>query len=564
MSDVPRRRLRAWGALAVVAVTLLAGCSSIPRAGEVQAGAAAPQGDTLTPIFLPSSPEADASQESILRGFIDAASSPENNYEIAREFLTPADSATWVPDAGVTVDDGSGRVIQVVDDKAMQFSVKPVAEVNANGEYREVASSAPVTLLYHFVQVDGQWRITQPPNGTVIDQSTFRDVFSSQELYFFDPSFTYLVPDLRWFPRGASAPTKIVNAVLAGPSPWLAPAVTTAFPEGTKLTADAVQVIARVAQVDLNNEALNADRVTLQRMKSQLTNSLPSGLSVTITINHNSQDINDLGDAAPIVNPRGDARALILRNDEFGFLGATGTALTPVDGLSGTVAALKPTAVTLAAGQRFAAALADGGVYGIGAGAPAKLLDPRADLIAPSVDPFDVVWSVPADRPAELFAYTSNGESVAVPTSWPDATSIRSLVVSRDGTRLIALLGTGAELRFVVVAITRDNGVPVALGEPVTLAAAAGIPLGATWIDDVTVASLTVTSTGAEQIVAQEIGGVRTPLEPAPHSVWITGGNTMRDLRALSVGQGLQVQWGSGWQERIDHVALIATQQGLL
>ncbi|MGO4104839.1 LpqB family beta-propeller domain-containing protein [Leifsonia sp. YAF41] len=565
MSDAPRRsRLRAWGALAVLAVTLLAGCSGIPRSGEVQAGAAAPPGDTLNPVFLPSGPEKNASQESILRGFIDAASSPENNYAIARKFLAPADSTSWAPDAGVTVDDGSGRVIQVVDDMAMQFSVKPVAEVNEKGEYREVGSSAPVTLLYHFVLVEGQWRISQPPNGIVIDQNTFRDVFSSQEIYFYDPTFTYLVPDLRWFPRGASAPTKIVNAVLAGPSPWLAPAVTTAFPEGTKLTADAVQVVARVAQVDLNNEALNAERVTLQRMKAQLTNSLPSGLSVTITINHNSQDIGDLGDAAPIVNPRGDARALILRNDEFGFLGATGSSLTPVSGLSDSIATLKPKAVTLAAGQDFATALADGGVYGIPAGAPARLLDPRANLIAPSVDPFNMVWSVPADRPAELFAYTPSGESVAVPTNWQDATSITSLVVSRDGSRLIALLSTGADVRFVVAAISRDKGIPVALGEPVTLAAAPGTPLGATWIDDVTVASLTVTPTGTEQIVAQEIGGVRTPLEPAPHSVSITGGNTLRDLRALSVDQGLQVQWGSGWQQRIDHVALIATQQGLL
>ena len=565
MSDArSSSRLRRWGALAVLAAMLLSGCSGIPRSGAVQPGPAAPQGDTLTPIFLPSSPEKNASQESILRGFIDAASSPENNYEIAREFLAPTDSATWSPEAGVTVDDGNGRAIQPIDETTMQFVVRPVAEVNAKSEYREVGTSAPVTLLYHFVQIDGQWRITRPPNGTVIDQNTFRDVFSAQALYFFDPTFTYLVPDLRWFPRGASAPTKIVNAVLAGPSPWLAPAVTTAFPDGTKLTADAVQVVSRVAQVDLNNEALNADRLTLQRMKSQLTNSLPSGLSVTITINHNSQDISDLGDAAPIVNPRGDARALILRTGAFGFLGATGSTLTPVEGLSDTIAALKPTAVTLAAGQHYATALAEGGVYGVSAGAPAKLLDPRAGLIAPSVDPFSVVWSVPADRPSELFAYSSNGDSVAVPTSWQDATSIRSLVVSRDGTRLIALLGTGTEWRLVVVAITRDKGMPVALGEPLTLAASAGKPLAATWIDDGTVASLTATPAGTEQIVAQEIGGVHTPLEPAPHSVSITGGNTLRDLRALSVEEGLQVQWGSGWQGRIDHVALIATQQGLI
>jgi hypothetical protein len=556
-----RSRVRVLAVLAAAAV-LLSGCSGIPRSSGVHAGQAALPDDNPAPVFLPSRPRKDASPDAILRGFIDAASSPESNYAIAREFLTPGYSGSWDPNAGVTVDDGSGRSTTVIDAKTMQFSVDPVAEVDARGEYREVDASTPVPLRYQFARVGGQWRISEAPNGTVIDQNTFRDVFSAQALYFFDPGFDYLVPDLRWFPRGASAPTKIVNAVLAGPSPWLAGAVVTAFPEGTKLTADAVQVVGRDAKVDLNSEALNADRLTLQRMASQLANSLPAGLTVTVTIDQNSQDIGDLGGNTPAVNPRVDARALILRDGKFGFLAATGSSLTPIAGISEQIAALKPAAVTLSPGQTLAAALTSNGVYGVSVGDSPRLLDPRRGLIDPSVDTDGYVWSVPSKRPGELFAYSSTGTAIAVPTPWQEASSIRSLKVSRDGTRLIALLSYGADTQFVVAAIKREKKVPVGLGEPVLLASD-GVPLDATWIDELNVASLTRLPDGEERIIAQQIGGVSTPIESAPGSITIAGSNTLRTLRTLNAKGGLQVQRGVGWQERIDRVAVLATQQGI-
>jgi hypothetical protein len=280
-----RNRTRLVAVLAALTL-VLGGCSSIPRTG-------------------PFGPRADATMEEILAGFIDAATSPDNNYEIAREFLTPEFSDSWKSDSGVTVYDGSERNFVPVDEATMAFEVRPVAEVNGNGEYHEEGATSSLGLRYSFTQVNGQWRISAAPNGTVLDQSTFKDVFSAQSLYFFDPDFRYLVPDVRWFPRGASTPTKIVNGVLNGPSEWLAGAVTSAFPEGTALTADSVTVVARDAKVDLNGEALNADTITLQRMRSQLENSLPSGLTVSITINQNSQDIDELGASEPEVNPRG-------------------------------------------------------------------------------------------------------------------------------------------------------------------------------------------------------------------------------------------------------------------
>lgn len=557
-----RNRRLIVAAVAMIAV-LLTGCSGIPRDGGVQAGQAVIPDDNPAPVFLPSGPQKDASMESTLRGFIDAASSPENNYAIAREYLTPSFGDTWKADAGVTVDDGTGRTVTVVDAKTMEFSVNPVAEVDASGEYRETDSTIPVQVRYQFAQVGGQWRLSQAPNGTVIDENTFSEVFSAQALYFFDPGFHYLVPDLRWFPRGKSAPTKIVRAVLAGPSPWLAGAVATAFPEGTKLNADAVQVVGREATVDLNSEALNADRGALQRMRAQLSNSLPSGLGVTITIDQNSQDIADMGAAAPSVNPRVDARALVLRGGEFGLLAASGQTLTPIDGISDVIASLNPSAVTLSAGQDMAAALTAEGVYAVRAGDTARLLDPRAGLVAPSVDNDGYVWSVPADRPTELVAYSPSGDAIAVPTPWPEASSIRAVKVSRDGTRLIALLGTGTDTRFEAAAIIREGSVPTTLGGPSLLAAPPGVPLDATWIDELTVASLSRLPGGEVRILSQQIGGVSGPLDSPPDSVAIAGGNSLRDLRALTGHGALEVQRGVGWQQRIDGISVLATQQGL-
>ncbi|WP_104082814.1 LpqB family beta-propeller domain-containing protein [Cryobacterium sp. Y11] len=561
MFSRPVRRVPAL-VLAVALAVGLVGCTGIPRDGIVYAGNEVAPDDNPAPVFLPSRPQKDASMESILLGFIDASSSPENNYQIAREFLTPEFASAWDPSIGVTVDDGTGRTLNELDASTTLVAVTPIAEVSVTGEYREV-DATPLPLRYEFTQIGGQWRISVAPNGTVIDENTFNDVFSAQPVYFYDPGFRFLVPDLRWFPRGASAPTKLVNAVLNGPSAWLAGAVVTAFPEGSTLTADAVQVVGREAMVDLNSEALSADRQTLQRMKVQLAASLPTGLSVEITIDQNSQTIDELSSAGPIVNPRVDARALVLRGEEFGFLAATGETITPIDGLSDTIVGLAPTAVTLSSGQGTAAVLAAGGVYVVRTGDDPQLLDSRSGLLAPSIDNDRFVWSVPANDPSALLVYDPAGEATALQTPWPEATSITALKISRDGARLIALLGTGSQTRFVVASIMRTGSVPTGIGAPVLLASDGGVGLDATWVDELTVASLSTLTSGTERIVAQQIGGVSGALESPASSEFIVGSNSVRDLRALSSTGSLEVQRGVGWQARIDDVTLLATQQGI-
>ncbi|MDH6235997.1 LpqB family beta-propeller domain-containing protein [Cryobacterium sp. CG_9.6] len=565
MRSVPTRATRIGRALAAVmaAVVVLSSCSGIPREGEVRAGQANVVDESPNQVFLPSGPQPDASIEAILLGFIDAASSPESNYEIAREFLTTSFSAEWDPTAGVIVDQGTGRIATAQDETTVQVTVSPIAEVSSIGEYRE-SDSTPVPLGYQFRQVDGQWRIQAAPNGTVIDETTFNDVFSASSLYFFDPGFGTLVPDVRWFPRGASAPTKIVNAVLAGPSSWLAGAVATAFPSGTKLTADAVQVVGRNAMVDLNSEALNADTITLERMKAQLDASLSSGMNVEITIDQNPQDIADLGSDVLTVDPRVDARALILRDGSFGFLAASGQVVTSIDGLSSAIEGLSPTAVTLGAGQKAAAVRGAGGVWRVPAGDDPVLVDSRSGLIAPTIDRDGYVWSVPMDDPSDILATgPTTASSSVVASPWPEATTIQAMKVSRDGTRIVAAYTVGAEPRLAVVGILRKDGVPIGLTAPLQLTADSIPAIDVAWVDEVTVASLSTLATGAMQITAREIGGVSVVLESPPEAVELSGSNSLRDLRALTSSGGLHMQRGVGWQKRLEGVSVLATQQGI-
>ena len=81
---------RLWpAAVAVIASLILAGCSGIPQSGAPRIGQPVQGAEDPEVQFIADSPQAGASQEDILRGFIDAASSPREDYATAREFLAP-------------------------------------------------------------------------------------------------------------------------------------------------------------------------------------------------------------------------------------------------------------------------------------------------------------------------------------------------------------------------------------------------------------------------------------------------------------------------------------------
>src|SRR5699024_5731916 len=126
-------------------------------------------------------------------------------------------------------------------------------------------------VRFSLVQVEGQWRINQLPDGIHLDAAQFRALFNTQTLYFYDPTYTYAVPDVRWMLNTVDQTTTIVNALLDGPADYLEGAVVTAFPKEAALYRDTIPVSSYTAQVDFTDETFQGvSELARHRMFQQL------------------------------------------------------------------------------------------------------------------------------------------------------------------------------------------------------------------------------------------------------------------------------------------------------
>lgn len=546
--------------LAALVLVVCSGCVGIPRSGGVQSGNPIAADDDFDITFIPSGPQPGSTPEQVLRGFIAAATGPQNDYAIAREYLTPGEQESWLPDKSVLVDTSAERRFQANGDTQQRLSVYPEAQVDEFGLYERNPSDNPVPLDYEFAQIDGEWRISSAPDGIVLDSSTFSAVFAAHALMFFDPTWTYLVPDIRWFPTRASTATTVVRALLAGPSAWLGAGVRTAFPDGTALSAQSVVVDGDVVRMDFSGGFVGENALGQSRMKAQLSASL-SGIGSLGPDSISSAGAVVMIDTLTVPSPRVDARALVLSDEGFGYL-SSGT-IERIDGLSPAIEELSPSAVSAGVGTAFVAALTGDGTYVVVAdGSDPLRVDAREGLVAPTVDPFGYTWSVPEDDPSAVLAFRRDGSSVEVATPWPEASSITSLQVSRDGTRVAALITSGGTTRLVVAAVTRSEpgGPPASIGDLHELDETENSPRAVTWVDDRTVADLTVESDGTGNVDLHTIGSTTTPAPSLDGATTIVGANTAQQIRALLDSGEIRVRSGSGWQTRATGVEVLATQ----
>ena len=552
-------RRRVLGASVALIALALTGCASIPSAGPVQAGDPVPADNAPDVDILVPGPVAGQSQPEILDGFIDAALSPRNNYQVAREYLTDSFADEWAADAGATIDVLADRDLVLVDETMMRVNATPAASLGTNGQYEEPDSQTPIPLEYRFEQVDGEWRISSAPPDILIDEVGFTQVFDDYTVFFFDPTFRYLVPDVRWYAMRETAQTSMVQAMLAGAATWLAPGVVSAFPDGVRLEPAAVPVSGGVAGVSLTGAAFD-DLATVQRMQEQLDASLIGvrGIrSVDLSVNGVEPDVpSDV--EPPIRNARVDPRSVVFDGEVFGHLATTGESIEPVPGISEQVASLAPTGAAL--GADAAAVRNATGVWIVNAGDDAVPLDPRDGLIAPAIDGQGVVWSVPANAPDQLAWYAPDGSSGQVAVPW-SGSGIAAIEVSRDSTRMVVLLADGVRTHFVAASIQRDeDGRPALLGPvPLRLDDVSGTPLDVAWLDSRTVASLTALPDGTTRIITQELGGFASQRDGPAGAVQIDGGND--DLRALTSTGELNIRSGVGWQVRATGIRFLAAQQ---
>lgn len=552
----PRRALIAVFA-AALALTLSA-CAGLPTSGPVNAGVD-PDSDAAPPniSFIPDRPQPGASPVQIVDGFLRAGSGPTDNWSTAREYLAPG--TDWNPAASVTIDVFGTRVTRELDDDTVSVLVRQTATVDEKGAYSS-ADSGTTDLTFELAQgADDEWRITEAPDGILLDRTRFADVFHRYPLAYFDPSWNYLVPDVRWF-APSNAASRIADALINQPqSDWLTSSIRSAFPEGVT-TRPAVPVSAGVASVSLSQEAASLDQSTLDRMQTQLEESL--GAAGISSVEMFVGDAELPAEAVPTRRTTVTGGPLVRTEAGFGFLAAD--ELTPIPGLSGPLADIDSIAVQVAADRTAAAVQTDSGVERVLAtGEEPIAVDARDGLVAPTIDTVGVIWTVPTGNPQAVQAQLADGRSITVGDAWPGATQIAAMAVSRDGTRIAALVTAGGRTAIWVSGIVRGrDDLPSVLGTPLELGRVSGAGRSLAWLDDTTVGVL-ADDGDATIVVEQLVGGPASSTTGPTYAASIAGGATIATMRIRSSDGSLYVRRGSNWQESASGILVLATQQGM-
>jgi hypothetical protein len=542
-------------ALLLVLVLALTGCASLPMSGPIRIGPdLAPATDSESFYYSPALPADGASQTEILAGFLAAGTAPQNDYAIAREYLEESIKSVWNPNQELLIQSSSPKV-QVVSDEVAIVEIEVLARIDSAGRYETLPTGTTRVLEYGFGLQNGQIRLFSAPDVTVVIRPVFDVVFKSYSIFFLDQSKQNLVPELRWFPATPATGTKLVNALLAGPSGWLAPFVVSAVPSGTTLSIDAVAIASRVAQVDLSAEALAAGSEDRPLMKAQLfatLSQLPNVDEVSISIERSTQEIANSELAAfPLV-----ARSVLALGPE-GLESLTGSNL---NASSAGFAFFENKSVSLLAASSKAGALAaatDGGVFLTGLANPGTAVEQvSADtsLIGLEYDQQQFLWIVSA---GDFQAIAADGELLAVSAPWLGRQQLSGFALSPEGARVAVLVNSGNRTKVLVAGVVRDaNGTPIALAEPIEIASELQTPTLISWYNPVTVAILNQ-GTDSVSLTLATLGGTDRSIPALNQAKALVSAGAGSGPFLLSTSGELSVYLGSFWSSTRESITAV-------
>ena len=469
--------LRRTAVLAAVFASL-AGCAAVPGTSDMQVVRSMPVGSAAAPL---AGPEQGVDPFRLVRDFIEATGSPANGHAAARAFLSREAATSWDDRAGLTViEDAPGATPQAGPQdgvRRIRIGGPRLGVLAADGSFTPEAGLFTVPL--DVVKEQGEWRITNPPPGVVVEASAFQRNYRQVRVYFVDPGRGKLVPDLRWVPAqpASTLPGRVLDLLLAGPSQRLTGAVRSALPEGTRPRSNVLVNDSGAAMINLTGLAALAEsdrRLVAAQVVSTLDGLLPTPLRlladgeplVPDKVEWGSADVASYTSAG---GPRPDVPGQVVVGGRL--LGLDGT---PVPGPAGdgqltvlSAARSSPGGEQLAvvvAGPDGRPQLRAGRVDGdLGVAA----LD-AVSMTRPTWRPSGAeVWTVINGRTVAGVVVLDTGPSSSYQVNATELTRlglITELQLSQDGVRVVAVVGG----QLVVATVVIESGV-VSLRHPQVL-----------------------------------------------------------------------------------------------
>jgi len=476
------RRTR-WAAQSLVlalAAALCSACVSIPDSSPVrEADDVNVEGPSQPISNVVPGPRPGDTPAAIVRGFIGAMLAYPQSTATAREFLAPAAELSWDPGEKVVVYDDLGDFNE--SDEGITVTIEALGSLDSRGSWTTTPPSRQTeTYRFRMENVEGEWRIANPPTGILIDDDFFARNYQQFALYFLDPTRTVVTPDPVYLVRGDTAATALVADLLRGPTLDLTRAVSSAAPVGTEVDP-AVSVSANgVAEVPMTPQILKLGQTDRDLFAAQLAwtlSQLPEISAVTMTVDGaalpvavgDQFGVDDFGDFDP-AGPGGDEQLFALSRQGLVSVGPNDA--TAVGGPIGAVptgrsVAVDPLAALAAVVRDDGRSVVVGGIPSDSDVDPRTWIEGRTNLSKPSWDPHGVLWVVDRNGGgAQILAATAEGVRT-VPAAGLTGKDVLAFVVSRDGVRAAAIVrAPNGRARLMLATIDRSAQQPgrVSLG----------------------------------------------------------------------------------------------------
>ncbi|HIW91377.1 MAG TPA: GerMN domain-containing protein [Candidatus Corynebacterium avicola] len=447
-------------------LTPLAACTTLPGSSTpeaVSSYAPVPDADDL--------PGPDDSQDpyQMLRDFYLAATHPGSNREAAKEFLSSDAEDNWVDgESTMILDQLDINATSAVSGDTLTYMVRGtiIGQLGTGGVFRP--ESTPYEEEIELTRHGDGWRIDSLPDGVVMDRADFQSTYQARNLYFLDPTRSFLVPDRRWvYSQQENIGFSLVSLLGWGPRDTMAEASESAFPEadGVKTSVDEdgtfTVELTGVAELSAGDREALAAQIIWTLAEADIRGPyriLADGVAMTEE-GREDWTVRDVADFAP----SGEERTLTQAVQNGSILSIEDGVAEPIAGWTGQNVAW---ASTSARTERIAAVTNDG--------------DDRQELLVgkPEEEPETLTSAGNLTRPSwtgdgsslyvvadgqRVRKYVSAGtdsdpEEIHVDASELDSLGMRGsrmsvFNVSRDGTRAVVLINR----RMFIVPIIEET-----------------------------------------------------------------------------------------------------------
>ena len=446
----------------------LSGCVQMPHDGPVVEADSKGEIDQQLGYYNdPPPPASGEGPTEIVKHFLDAMAANPIQVSTARLFLTHQAAASWSPfDRTITYAESS--LPEGVDRVGVTLN-----EANHLDERGAWLGSLPRTqehMTFPMVKEDGQWRIASAPDALIVPEVWYEQNYRQVSLYFFDPTSHILIPEPVFVPRGQLLVSSLVTALIAGPPKGLADVERTYVPHALKVSATTRVRADGTAEIALLGKPASLSPENAALMVAQFGWTLAQDPDITrLQLSIGGEQVTLAGGTTTFSVDQGlnydptvlQSSSLLYGLDDGRLVTGTPGAFSRVDGpmgvgdlgLSDASVSLRATLAAGVSGDRSTLYV----TRVRGAGSPVDpVLQDGTDLLRPTWDFADRLWAVNRPDKAQI-AYIADGRARPVTVPGITGKHVRQALISRDGSRLVAVIQSHGRDIIRVARISYDS-----------------------------------------------------------------------------------------------------------